>query len=269
VPPGELGLSAVSTSAPTTDRWIFRLRRFVRRYRARTQGFVGIARLMLYGFLGKLDEVWIGDSHAVHMNSPTMITALRRLPDGRWVMHVGPRVMFSISREGLPTAALRVMRLLSHTRRAREIVWAFSFGEIDVRCHLVPRMGDPDAALAFVQPYLEHLQSAATSAGARRALVLIPPPESDVYPDQIGFPVVGSLAERIEASHALRDAMVKAAAGLPIDGCSLSLIDLTDDFSDERGAMREDLTYDGLHANDDGRAVFRRHVEEILRATSS
>jgi lysophospholipase L1-like esterase len=266
MPPGELGLTAMST--PTADHWIFRLRRAVRRLRARTLGNLIVARLLAYAYLGKVDEVWVGDSHAVHMNSPTMVTALRRLPDGRWVMHVGPRVMYSISREGLPAAALRVLRLMSRTPRARDIVWGFSFGEIDVRCHLVPRMGDPDAALSFVPSYLKHLQEAATSAGARRAVVLIPPPESDVYPDQIGFPVVGSLAERVDASHALRDAMVKAAADLPSSGASLSLIDITDEFSDERGAMREDLTYDGLHANDDGRAVFRAAVDEVLRATS-
>jgi lysophospholipase L1-like esterase len=250
------------------DTSIRRLRRTIRRYRARTQGVLGVARLLLYAFLGRVDEVWIGDSHAVHMNSPTMITALRRLPDGRWVWHVGPRVMYSIAREGLPTAALRVLRLASRTRRARDIVWAFSFGEIDVRCHLVPRMADPDAALAFVPLYLERLRRAATAAGARHALVLIPPPESDVYPEQIGFPVVGSLAERIEASHALRDAMVRAAKDLPTDGASVHLIDITEEFSDERGAMREDLTYDGLHANDTGRAVIRARVEEILEATA-
>jgi lysophospholipase L1-like esterase len=255
-------------STPNADHWVFRLRRAVRRVRARTLGNLIVARLLVYAYLGRVDEVWVGDSHAVHMNSPTMITALRRLPDGRWVMHVGPRVMYSISREGLPAAALRVLRLMSRTPRARDIVWGFSFGEIDVRCHLVPRMGDPDAALSFVPSYLRHLQDAATSAGARRALVLIPPPESDVYPDQIGFPVVGSLSERVDASHALRDAMVKAAADLPSSGASISLIDITEEFSDERGAMREDLTYDGLHANDEGRAVFRAAVEQVLRATS-
>jgi lysophospholipase L1-like esterase len=255
-------------STPNADHWVFRLRRAVRRVRARTLGNLIVARLLMYAYLGRVDEVWVGDSHAVHMNSPTMITALRRLPDGRWVMHVGPRVMYSISREGLPAAALRVLRLMSRTPRARDIVWGFSFGEIDVRCHLVPRMGDPEAALSFVPSYLRHLQDAATSAGARRALVLIPPPESDVYPDQIGFPVVGSLSERVDASHALRDAMVKAAADLPSSGASISLIDITEEFSDERGAMREDLTYDGLHANDEGRAVFRAAVEQVLRATS-
>ncbi len=250
------------------DSPVLRLRRIVRRYRARTQGWLGVARLLAYAFLGKLDEVWIGDSHAVHMNSPTMVTALRRLPDGRWVWHLGPRVMYSIAREGLPTAVLRVLRIASRAPRADQVVWAFSFGEIDVRCHLVPRMSDPEAALAFVPIYLQRLQRVATAAGGRRSMVLIPPPESDVYPDQIGFPVVGSLTERIDASHALRDAMVKAAANLSEPGASLSLIDLTEDFSDERGAMREDLTYDGLHANDVGRGVFRKHVEAILQSAS-
>lgn len=255
----------VDTPAPVpTDSRLRRLRRSVRRVRAQLVGWIGVARLLVRVFLGQVDEVWIGDSHAVHMNSPTMIAALRRLPDGRWVWHLGPRVMFSIAREGLPPAVLRVLRLVSRSRRARDIVWAFSFGEIDVRCHLVPRMGDPDAALSFVPIYLERLRRAATAAGAEHALVLVPPPESDVYPDQIGFPVVGSLAERIDASHALRDAMVRAAKELPEGGATVHLIDITEEFSDERGAMREDLTYDGLHANDDGRAVMRARVEEIL-----
>jgi lysophospholipase L1-like esterase len=177
--------------------------------------------------------------------------------------------MFSIANGGLPPMMLRVFRIIGHSHRAQDIVWGFSFGEIDVRCHLVPRMGDPEAALAFVPAYLEHLQEAATSAGARNFLVLIPPPESDVYPEQIGFPVIGTIEERIDASHALRDAMVKAAVVLPASGSRLHLLDLTDDFSDERGAMREDLTYDGLHANDAGRAVFRRRVQEILDTTAN
>ncbi len=253
---------------PAADTRVRRLRRAVRRYRARLVGLLGVARLLAHAFLGRVDEVWIGDSHAVHMNSPTMIAALRRLPDGRWVWHLGPRVMFSIAREGLPTAVLRVLRLVARTRRADKIVWAFSFGEIDVRCHLVPRMSDPDKALEFVPIYLERLRRAATAAGARRALVLIPPPESDVYPEQIGFPVVGSLEERITASRALREAMIRAAKDLPTDGARVLLVDVYDDYSDERSAMREDLTYDGLHANADGRAVTRKRVEDVLAATS-
>jgi lysophospholipase L1-like esterase len=247
---------------------VLRVRLSVRRIRARIQGLLGVARLLLHAYTGRLHEVWIGDSHAVHINTPAMVTALRRLPDGRWVWHLGPRIMFSIAREGFPPALLRVLRMVSHSRGASEVVWAFSFGEIDVRCHLVPRMGDPASALTFVPRYLDHVQQAATLAGARRALVLVPPPESDVYPEQAGFPIVGTLEERVDASHALRDAMLRAAKELSSVGAAVHLIDVTEEFSDERGAIIEDLTYDGLHTNDAGRAVIRKHVEETIEATA-
>jgi hypothetical protein len=250
------------------DSTIRRLRASVRRVRARVQGLLGVVRLLLHAYTGGLHEVWVGDSHAVHINTPDMVTALRRLPDGRWVWHLGPRIMFSIAREGFPPALLRVLRMISRSPGASEVVWAFSFGEIDVRCHLVPRMGDPASALAFVPRYLDHVQRAATTAGARRALVLVPPPESDVYPEQIGFPIVGTLEERVDASHALRDAMLRAAKDLPPNGATLHLIDVTEEFSDARGAIIEDLTYDGLHTNDAGRAVIRKHVEDTIEATA-
>lgn len=250
------------------DTGVRRLRLTVRRYRARIQGLLGVARLLGYAALGRVDEVWIGDSHAVHVNSASMVTALKRLPDGRWIWHLGPRIMYSIAREGLPPAVLRVLGMIRHTRRARDIVWVFSFGEIDVRCHLAPRMDDPDKALAFVAPYLQQVHDAATRAGARRTLVLIPPPESDTYPEQAGFPVVGTLAERVKATLAMRDAMVRAAAELPHEGAAVILIDVTEEFSDERGAILEHLTYDGLHTNEAGRALIRSKVEQLLRDTA-
>lgn len=245
------------------------MRRSVRRARARSQGLVGAARLLVHCSRGRVEEVWIGDSHAVHANTATMVTALRRLPDGRWVWHLGPRIMYSIARDGLPPALVRVLRMIRATKRSSEIVWVFSFGEIDVRCHLVARMQDPAAALAFVPDYLQHLQQAATLAGARRALVLVPTPGSDTYPEQLGFPVIGTLDERIMANLALRDALVHAVAELPNTGARILLIDCTEELSDEKGAMREDMTYDGLHTNENGRAVIRRRVEELIEATAT
>jgi len=163
---------------------------------------------------------------------------------------------------------LRVLAMIGRTRRASEIVWVFSFGEIDVRCHLVPRMGDLDKALAFVPLYIDQLHRAATVAGARRTLVLVPPPQSDTYPEQAGFPVVGSLAERVKATLELRDAMIRAVDALPPGGASVILIDVTDELSDERGAILEELTYDGLHTNEAGRDVIRAKVEQLLRQTA-
>jgi lysophospholipase L1-like esterase len=62
--------------------------------------------------------------------------------------------------------------------------------------------------------------------------------------------------------------MVRAAAALPATGASLILIDVTEEFSDEQGAIIEDLTYDGLHTNEAGRAAIRAKVEQLLRDTA-
>jgi lysophospholipase L1-like esterase len=255
------------TVGASREARVLRLRHAIRRSRAQTRGLLASFRFLLYAYLGRVEEVWIGDSNAVHMNSATMITAVRRLSDGRWVIHLGPRVMFSIAREGFPPALNRLLRLSSHTPRADKVVWGFSFGEIDVRCHLAPRMSDPKTALAFVPTYLEQVQRAATSAGARRALVLVPTPPSATYPEQAGFPVVGTIEERTIANRAMREAMITAATTLPTGGAAVHLVDLTDELSDTRGQMREDLTFDGLHANRAGRAVFRKAVDELLAET--
>ena len=79
---------------------------------------------------------------------------------------------------------------------------------------------------------------------------------------------VGTLAERTEANRALHDAMLDAAAALPAGGTSVILVDVTEEFSDEQGAMREDMTFDGRHSNDAGRIAFRKAVDEVLAETS-
>jgi hypothetical protein len=248
---------------------LIRARKSVRRYRARAQGFAGAASLVVRAHLGRVTEVWVGDSHTVTMNTTRMVTALRRQPEGHWIVHLGPRLMFSIAGNGLPPALLRTMRLVGRSARAEDIVWAFSFGEIDVRCHLVPRMGDPEAALAFVPAYVQRLHDAATLAGARRALILVPPPQSDGFHEEFGFPIIGTIEERVATNLALRDALVRAVTELPGTGAAIHLVDLTEDFADERGAIVDALTYDGLHANEAGRAIFRRRVQEILDATAN
>jgi hypothetical protein len=246
-----------------------RLRLALHRYRAKAKGLIATFHFLFYAYSGRVKEVWIGDSNAVHMNLYDMITAARRMPDGRWVMHLGPRVMFSIAREGLPPAVSRLLRWSSHTPRAKDIVWGFSFGEIDVRCHLVPRMSDPEAALAFIPGYLEVIRQAGTSAGAGRTLVLVPPPQSATYPEQAGFPVNGSIEERTATNLLVRRAMFAAAAKLPSDGTNLLLVDVIDQLSDARGHMREEMTFDGLHTNANGRAVFRQAVDDLLAATAA
>lgn len=244
------------------------LRHFLRVTRARTQFTLSSIRLLWAAWRGQLKEIWVGDSHAALVPATTMGVPLRHVEDGRWTCHLGPRLQFSIARNGLPPNVLRIFRLVGRTRHAGSVLWIFSFGEIDVRCHLVPRLDEP-GVFDFVPAYLERIREAATATGAHRALVLVPPPESDIAEEQIGFPVVGDLEERTRALHGLRDAMHKAVAASTGQRPEILLLDCIDEFSDERGMWQQRFTYDGLHTNDLGRAVVRREIGRVLAASGA
>lgn len=242
-----------------------RTRHVIRVTIARTAFLIMSTRLLRAAFRGQLKEIWVGDSHAALTPAKELGAPLRHIEDGRWVCHLGPRLQFSIARSGLPPAVLRIFRLVGRAKHAKDVLWIYSFGEIDVRCHLVPRMDEP-GAYDFVADYLERIRVAARATGSERVLVYVPPPESDVAEEQIGFPVVGTLEERTRALHLMRDAMHKATDSMSDDGPKILLVDCIDEFSDEHGVWQWRYTYDGLHTNDEGRAVVRAEINKVLAA---
>ena len=242
---------------------LHRTRHVLRVTRARTEFLVASVQLLWAAWRGQLEEIWVGDSHAALTPARELGRPLRHIEDGRWVCHLGPRLQFSISRNGLPPQVSRIFRLVGRTKHAKDVRWIYSFGEIDVRCHLVPRMDEP-GAFDFVPTYLERIRESARATGSDRVLVYVPPPESDVAEEQTGFPVIGTLEERTRALHLMRDAMHKAADSMSDDGPEILLVDCIDEFSDEHGVWQWRYTYDGLHTNDEGRAVVRREIERVL-----
>lgn len=238
-------------------------RHLLRVAKARTEFTFASILLFWAAWRGHLKEVWVGDSHAALIPATVLGKPLRHIEDGRWVSHLGPRLQFSIARSGLPPALLRIFRLVGRVKHAKDVLWVYSFGEIDVRCHLVPRMDEP-GTFDFVDDYLQRIREGAIATGSDRALVFVPPPESDVAEEAIGFPVIGTLEERTRALHLLRDAMHKAADSMSDDGPEIVLIDVIDQFSDENGVWLQHLTYDGLHTNDDGRAIVRAEINRLL-----
>ncbi len=242
-----------------------RTRHFLRVTKARTLFLIMSTQLLWAASRGRLKEIWVGDSHAALIPARELGAPLRHIEDGRWVCHLGPRLQFSIARAGLPPAVLRIFRLVGRTKHAKDVLWIYSFGEIDVRCHLVPRMDEP-GTYDFVADYLQRIRESAIATGSDRALVFVPPPESDVAEEKTGFPVIGTLEERTRALHLMRDAMHKAADSMSEDGPEVLLIDCIDAFSDERGVWQWRYTYDGLHTNDDGRAIVRAEIDKVLAA---
>ena len=231
--------------------------------RARLQARIGIVRLTWAVARGRVDEVWFGDSHAVLFATPRFpFPGLDPVAERRWVWHQGPRLMYSVARDDFLPAMYRwlwPLRLLPGSARVR---WFVSFGEIDIRCHLAPRLAQ-GADLGFVSGYAERVTRLARHVRAREVLVVVPPPPCADTFDHDAFPVVGTPAERLAAHRAVR-ARLEEEVARTRDGVRLRLLDLTRALAGPDGLMRAELTDDGCHTNDAGRAVVRREVEQLV-----
>ena len=219
---------------------------------------VGITRLVVGLLSGRIRELWVGDSHAVLLNTPRFpFPTLAPVGDGRFVWHLGPRLLHSIAVNGFPSPVEPVARLISRLPASRRLTCVFVFGEIDVRCHLAPRLGaglDP----AFVAEYVDRAARLTEMVGARRSVVVVPTPPSDELADHVMFPIAGDLAQRIGAHSWVRDALIRA---VDERGCSgMQVLDLRTPLADADGRLRSELTYDGCHTNDEGRAAVRAHL---------
>ena len=212
-------------------------------------------------------QLWIGDSHAVWLNRSWPAPPLSQAAPDRFVWHVGPRLMYSLGRDGYPTAVRFVASVLRATGAGRRVTLIFVSGEIDIRCHLAQHLDTPDW-LAFVPRYVAAGRAVARRAGAGQALFVVPVPPSDEVPDYFGFPVVGTFAERLLAFTSLRDELTRAV-GEQLDGVSTGLIDATADVVDQDGGVRVELTVDGCHLLPEGARFVHARLAELRGAESA
>jgi hypothetical protein len=239
------------------------LRHRLRVIRAHALGWIAFARLARAIAAGRVDEVWVGESNAAFF-------AMGRLPamslgtaDGRrWAWHLGPRLMFSIARDGFPGAVRRAVRMLRFVPRTREVTWFFNVGEIDLRCHLVKWLPEEDA-LPFVDDYVARVQALVTEFGGTRAVVVVPvPPAVEAFIHE-SFPVVGTLEERLAAHRLLRRRITEAVSAARPEP-RLAVLDMTERLSDDAGYFRPELTVDGVHPSEAGRLEARLEVAQLL-----
>jgi hypothetical protein len=224
---------------------------------------LGALHMVGTALLHGIDELWVGDSHAVLLNTGRFPVLMESVGRGRFIWHVGPRILYSIATTGFPPFVERMARLLRRLPRRRPLTAVFVFGEIDVRCHLAPRlvagMVDPD----FVAAYVRRAVDLATAVDADRTVILVPPPPSSAPLEDIEYPVVGTLDERLAAQAWLRRALTAAAAA---HNSRVQVIDSGPALSADDGIMRRELTDDGSHTNTAGRVAFRTHFEAALDA---
>jgi lysophospholipase L1-like esterase len=221
--------------------------------RAWLQQLVGAVRLCVAAARGRVDELWIGDSHAVLLNADAFpFSRLGRIGDRRFVWHLGPRLMFSIARDGWPRPVRVVAAVLGRLPHPPATAY-FSFGEIDVRCHLAPRLVDGQLDTGFVERYVDRVSALRERARVAEAVVVVPVPPSTHVTDHVAFPVAGTIEERLTAHRAVRAALERAVAAP-----GLRLADLTDELSDVDGQLHPDYSDDGCHTNAAGRAAAGR-----------
>jgi hypothetical protein len=204
-------------------------------------------------------ELWIGDSHAMSSIRSVTNSMFMRAPGGRFVLRAGARLMFSLARDGFPPRVTRVARLVGAVGRRGTFVPVFSAGEIDVRAHLAEHLDD---SFEFVAAYVQRCVELADVLKAERLGILVPPPPVDAPVDEVWFPIVGTIEERVEAHRRVREALIEAVAAVP----HAELLDATAALADEAGAMPVELTLDGSHANLEAVARIEAHLATARRS---
>lgn len=208
-------------------------------------------------------ELWVGDSHVLFINECGPATSrLTRVDGHRFVWHVGPRLMWSIARNGFPPDVLFLARLIRMFGGSRNLSLVVVFGEIDVRAHLADAHASPLRDMRFVSDYLRQCQVLGQRLGARCVVLAVPVPPKDAFKDTPGFPRSGTLEERIDAFRFLQKALVAAvdsAEALP----ATVLLDCTEEIADSDGSLRADLTDDDCHVNNTGAEVVRACLREL------
>jgi hypothetical protein len=247
-------------------------RKAVRRVQRAVRGNVGAALLMAQRD-HRQQRSWllIGDSHAVHlvdgeMPSPQVLRADRSTS----VVYLGPRLMHSFARDGVPTWARRLLAARMRSPLAStEVTAVLALGEIDVRCHLAkPGRGDDANLHELVRGYVQRAVELLGELGPDgRVVVLSPNPPSEEYDSsQTGYPVVGSAQERAGILDRLCAAL--AAEVQSRRDPRLRFLDLRPAVADGDGLLRSDLTFDGCHLNAAGSAIARRLLSELDAAGS-
>jgi hypothetical protein len=188
-------------------------------------------------------ELWIGDSHAMALNRKATNSMFCRGSEGQLILRAGPRLMYSLARNGFPPRVMRVARFVNRFGRPGSLVPVFVAGEIDLRAHLPKRPDDP---LDWIADYVDHCVEVARLLKADRVGFFVTPPPVDVPADDIWFPIIGTIEERVAIHRRLRAALADGVSRTP-NGV---LIDLTETLARADGAMPVEFTYDGVHTNE-------------------
>jgi hypothetical protein len=215
--------------------------------------FLGI---LLDRLTGKEVTLIVGDSHAVTLGDGSLVSfqRIQRASgiENAYIIWLGPKLLSSVTRKGFP-AWVRVLMsglptLIAGAARLRiDLV----FGEIDVRCHLAPRLrfGGPMAIERLGDDFVNLLHTCVETPGVLGIRYHEPVPPSDLGLQNEAFPVAGTLAERIECHQLLVGRISSAIAARFGNSPRVLFIPNPPGSKLADGSLSPDWTDDGCHFN--------------------
>ncbi len=217
-------------------------------------GFFGITQTLQICIAGKnISRTWIGDSHASFTSQSRITQVLIRQPTDALIW-LGPKLMYSISKNGFPSWLLRSLRFQGF-RRAPLI---FSFGEIDVRAHLVAKIKEGQN-LDFVSSYVKRIVDLGQINKGFLLIIMGPVPPTDVGNSDTRYPRNGTLAERIQASQ-----LLNSRVEYECDKFGIKFLDTASVVANGDGSLRSEFTDDGCHLNHSGAIAVKGLLDEYL-----
>jgi hypothetical protein len=175
----------------------------------------------------------IGDSHSMY--------GWRYIP-GVVVHHIGPKLCYSIGRDGLTLDD-------SYGLETGDIV-VFSFGEIDCRCHIHKYVGEGKSYQNIiddiVEAYISRVCALALSIPTIRFCIynVVPAVERSTTCENSEYPFLGTDEERKAYTRYFNACLrVECAAN------KLTFIDVHDLYSDERGFINHKYSDGHVHIN--------------------
>lgn len=203
-----------------------------------------------------LKRLWIGDSHGPFLAG----VPLRRFAVSEGceaVVWLGPRLMYSIARNGFPDPLIPELRGIELHLATTPIV--LTLGEIDCRVHLAQRLHTA-GNLDFVARYVQRAAELRTNLGACHTFVVGPVPPSDMGTDDPAYSRSGTLQQRVVASRLLERRLCEATAQVGEPWVSaIPIGDLVGD--SETGALAARFTHDGCHLNVLGAELVRERLD--------
>lgn len=200
----------------------------------------------------EIANVWLGDSHA-SFNSGIPLRDLLRRSGTDALIWLGPRLMFSISKDGFPDFLFkpRYKNLMKGNRKL-----LVSFGEIDIRVHL-SRESSKVQKFEWVGSYVEAVSELLNFWNPSVVFILGPVPPSGGMVDS-QFPVNETLALRIEGTNLMNEKLATQTSNNP----KIRFVSLSSLLGDNEGLLLSKFYQDGVHASGNSRLEIQNFINK-------